>query len=115
MSDAITPFRCDIPQDVLDDLRERLRRTRFPDEVNDENWSYGTDLAYLKELCEYWREKFDWRQHDAGSNSAAPQLGQTFHSGSIEALQLGHAPDSDIMKHPTNFRTDSSNLYQPIA
>ena len=68
MSDAITPFRCDIPQDVLDDLRERLRRTRFPDEVNDENWSYGTDLAYLKELCEYWREKFDWRQQEAALN-----------------------------------------------
>jgi microsomal epoxide hydrolase len=68
MSDAIVPFRCEIPGDVLDDLRERLARTRFPDELNDDDWSYGTDLAYLRELCAYWRDKFDWRAQEAALN-----------------------------------------------
>lgn len=68
MSEAIVPFRCDVPERVLDDLRERLARTRFPDEVNDADWSYGTDLAYLKELCTYWRETFDWRAQEAALN-----------------------------------------------
>ena len=68
MSEAIVPFRCEIPESVLDDLRERLARTRFPDEVNDENWSYGTDLTYLKELCAHWRDKFDWRAQEAALN-----------------------------------------------
>ncbi|MFP6628597.1 MAG: epoxide hydrolase, partial [Myxococcota bacterium] len=69
MSEAIVPFRCEIPESVLDDLRERLARTRFPDEVNDENWSYGTDLSYLKELCAHWRDKFDWRAQEATLNA----------------------------------------------
>jgi microsomal epoxide hydrolase len=68
MSEAITPFRSEIPDAVLDDLRERLARTRFPDELNDADWSYGTDLTYLKELCTYWRDKFDWRAQEAELN-----------------------------------------------
>jgi len=58
---AIEPFRISIPDTVLDDLKQRLARTRFPDELNDAEWSYGTDLVYLKELVEYWRTRFDWR------------------------------------------------------
>jgi len=43
------------------DLRERLARTRWPDEIAGAGWEYGADLAYLRELCRYWREEFDWR------------------------------------------------------
>ncbi len=68
MSDAILPFEIQVPDAVLDDLRERLARTRFPDEVNDADWSYGTALAYLKELCDYWEKKFDWRKQEATLN-----------------------------------------------
>jgi microsomal epoxide hydrolase len=68
MSDAIQPFEIRIPDAVLDDLRERLARTRFPDEVNDDGWSYGTSLAYLRELCDYWEKKFDWRAEEAKLN-----------------------------------------------
>ena len=69
MSDEIQPFRIDVPDSVLDDLRERLARTRFPDEVNDDDWSYGTDLAYLRELVDYWKGPFDWRAQERAMNA----------------------------------------------
>ncbi|MBI1817335.1 MAG: epoxide hydrolase [Deltaproteobacteria bacterium] len=65
---AIEPFRINVPDHVLDDLKQRLARTRFPDEVNDADWSYGTDLAYLKELVEYWRTRYDWRAAERALN-----------------------------------------------
>jgi microsomal epoxide hydrolase len=68
MSEAIEPFEIQIPQDVLDDLAERLSRTRLPDAIEGSGWDYGTDRAYLEELCEYWREKFDWRAQEARLN-----------------------------------------------
>jgi epoxide hydrolase len=65
---AIEPFQINIPDAVLDDLKQRLAHTRFPDEVNDANWSYGTDLAYLKELIDYWRTRYDWRAAERALN-----------------------------------------------
>jgi len=62
------PFELAIRQDVLDDLRERLTRTRWPDEIVGEPWRYGTDLHYLKALCGYWRDCYDWHQHQATIN-----------------------------------------------
>jgi microsomal epoxide hydrolase len=64
MSDEIRPFRVEVSDAVLDDLRERLARTRWPDEIPDSGWGYGTNLAYLQELCDHWRTKFDWRVHE---------------------------------------------------
>jgi pimeloyl-ACP methyl ester carboxylesterase len=58
---TIEPFRINVPDTVLHDLQERLARTRFPDEINDDDWSYGTSLAYLQELVAYWRTRYDWR------------------------------------------------------
>ena len=53
---------------VLKDLQERLARTRLPDEVPDTGWEYGTNLAYMRELLDYWRTKYDWRKHEAELN-----------------------------------------------
>ena len=53
---------------MLDDLRERLARTRWPDQIPDSGWDYGTDLAYLQDLCEHWRTKFDWRAQEERFN-----------------------------------------------
>jgi pimeloyl-ACP methyl ester carboxylesterase len=64
----ITPFRIDIPQADLDDLADRLARTRWPNEVADAGWDYGFPLARLKELAEYWRTGYDWRAHEARLN-----------------------------------------------
>jgi len=65
----VEPFRIDVPQPVLDDLRDRLARTRWPDQVPDSGWDYGTDLAYMKELVAYWRDGFDWRKQERLLNS----------------------------------------------
>jgi len=59
--DAIVPFKIQVPDAVLSDLKERLARTRFPGEIAGSQWDYGTNLAYLKELVTYWRDRFDWR------------------------------------------------------
>ena len=64
----IRPFRVEVPQDDLDDLRERLARTRWADEVEGAGWDYGTSLGYLKELTDYWREGFDWRAQEEAIN-----------------------------------------------
>ncbi|EEP70138.1 epoxide hydrolase [Micromonospora sp. ATCC 39149] len=64
----IKPFRIDIPQADLDDLTDRLSRTRWPNEVADAGWDYGFPLARLKELAEYWRTGYDWREHEAKLN-----------------------------------------------
>jgi hypothetical protein len=66
--DEVRPFRIEIPQADLDDLNERLARTRFPDELPDVGWSRGVPLDYLKELAEYWRTSYDWREHEAKLN-----------------------------------------------
>jgi len=53
------PFRIAVPQATLDDLHARLARTRWPDEVADAGWEYGTNLDYLRSLVDYWRDDFD--------------------------------------------------------
>jgi pimeloyl-ACP methyl ester carboxylesterase len=64
----LQPFTINIPQLTLDDLRERLIRTRWPDEVDEANWDYGTNRAYLQELVHYWHDVFDWREQEAMLN-----------------------------------------------
>ena len=61
---ASRQFRVDIKEDVLTDLRERLKRTRWPDEIPGSGWDYGSNLAYVKELVDYWIEEFDWRKQE---------------------------------------------------
>ncbi|MDA1271919.1 MAG: epoxide hydrolase [Chloroflexi bacterium] len=66
---AVTPFKIEIPDAVLDDLTERLGRTRWPDEIPGSDWDYGTNLDYIKGLVEYWRTGFDWRKQERLINS----------------------------------------------
>lgn len=67
------PFVVDVPQQDLDDLSERLRRTRWPDALPGSGWSLGTELAYLQDLCGFWADGFDWRAAEARLN-AFPQF-----------------------------------------
>lgn len=69
----IQPFRIAVSDAVLHDLRERLRRTRFPDEIPGSEWGYGTSLAYMRELVTYWLDRYDWRASEAALN-ALPQF-----------------------------------------
>ena len=62
------PFQIDVPQTVLDDLGERLARTRWPNEVEGTAWDYGANLGYMKELVDYWQHQYDWRQHERNLN-----------------------------------------------
>ncbi len=68
---SIKPFKIDIPQATLDDLHQRLARTRWPDEIEDAGWDYGTNLEYLKDLANYWQHSFDWRAQEAILNGFA--------------------------------------------
>lgn len=61
-------FRIDVPATALEDLNRRLDTTRWPDEVANENWDYGTNLAYLQDLCRYWQSGFKWRDHERALN-----------------------------------------------
>ena len=58
-----------IPDQVLEDLRDRLARTRWPDDFANADWAYGTEVSYLRELIEYWSTAYDWRRHEAEMNA----------------------------------------------
>ena len=62
MTEAIEPFHLAIPQAELDDLRERLARTRWPERETVNDWSQGAPLEKVKALCDYWRTSYDWRR-----------------------------------------------------
>jgi pimeloyl-ACP methyl ester carboxylesterase len=66
---TIEEFRVDIPQADLDDLAERLARTRWPSSLPGQAWERGVPVGYLRELAEYWRNGFDWRAQEARLNS----------------------------------------------
>ena len=63
------PFEIAISDEVLADLRQRLSLTRWPDEMPGVGWDYGSNLDYIKELCEYWRTDFDWRAQEKKLNA----------------------------------------------
>jgi pimeloyl-ACP methyl ester carboxylesterase len=64
-----TPFQIHVAEEVLIDLRERLARTRWPDELPEAEWDYGTHLAYLQQLVSYWYEGYDWRAQECLLNT----------------------------------------------
>jgi hypothetical protein len=66
--DAIIPFKIHVTDAVLADLKQRLARARFADEIPEVGWDYGTNLAYLKELVTYWRDRYDWRAQERRLN-----------------------------------------------
>src|SRR4029453_8126969 len=71
MSDAVTRFRVEIPEADLRDLRGRLARTRWPEAETVEDWSQGVPLAYMRELCAYWADRYGWRATEARLNPLA--------------------------------------------
>ena len=68
MTDRTDPFAVAVADDVLVDLADRLRHTRWPDQLPETSWEYGTDLGYLQELCGYWADGFDWRAVESRIN-----------------------------------------------
>jgi pimeloyl-ACP methyl ester carboxylesterase len=68
MGDELVPFTVAVDDAVLDDLLERLARTRWPDQIPGTTWEYGAELASVQQLCEHWRTEFDWRAAEARLN-----------------------------------------------
>lgn len=68
MSDEILPFTIHVPDDDLDDLRRRLRTTRWPEPETVDDWTQGIPLSYTQEVCAYWADQYDWRSREAALN-----------------------------------------------
>jgi pimeloyl-ACP methyl ester carboxylesterase len=94
-AEAIRPFELHVAQPVLDDLRERLRDTRWPDAPPSGGWADGTDLDELRELCEYWRDEFDWRAVETRL-CETPQFTTTLDELSVHFLHA-RSPESDAL------------------
>jgi pimeloyl-ACP methyl ester carboxylesterase len=92
---SIQPFRIDIPEADLDDLRERLARTRWPSELPGVGWSRGVPRAYLQELAEYWRTGYNWRRHEARLNEL-PQYTTEIDCANVYFLHV-RSPEPDAL------------------
>jgi pimeloyl-ACP methyl ester carboxylesterase len=97
----IQPYTIDIDDNAIDDLRLRLARTRWQDEMPASGWSNGTDLAYLRQLVEYWLDGFDWRAQEARLNRLSHYQamidGKRIHF--VHARGEGNKPLPLIMTH----------------
>lgn len=93
---APRPFRLTVPDSAVEDLRERLAQTRWPDEPPLQPWSTGTSLEYMRELAEYWRTQFDWRALEARLNAfeqyTAPVEGIDLHFLHVKGRRKGATP-----------------------
>ncbi len=69
MSEEIVPFKVEVSDEVLEDLQQRLARTRFPQQIDGTEWDYGVEGGYVQDLVAYWRDGFDWRKQEALLNS----------------------------------------------
>lgn len=67
---SVEPFKISVPDAVLNDLRARLNRTRWPDQPEGAEWDYGTDTNFLQKICAYWADGFDWRAEEARLNAS---------------------------------------------
>ncbi|GAA2991665.1 epoxide hydrolase family protein [Streptosporangium longisporum] len=91
----VRPFRIDIPQPLLDDLKARLAGTRWPDELPGVGWSRGVPVAYLRDLAEYWRTGYDWREHEAALNRI-PQYVTVIDEQNVHFLHV-RSPEPDAV------------------
>jgi epoxide hydrolase len=95
MADELTPFRVEVPEGRLRDLRERLARTRWPEAETVSDWSQGVPLAWLQELCRYWADGYDWRATEARLNRL-PQFRTTLDGLGIHFLHV-RSPEPDAL------------------
>jgi len=116
--EAIIPFRIAIPQPAVDDLKDRLARTRWPDAVTDTGWTRGVPVSYLKDLAAHWQTRYDWRAHEAKLN-AHPQFttvidGQTVHFLHVRSPEPGATPLMLIHGWPGSF-VEFLDLIGPLS
>ena len=92
----VRPFRAHVPQEDVDDLRERLARTRLPGDLPGEGWSRGVPPDVVRDLVAHWLHRFDWRRAEAALNEV-PQVvttvvGQTLHALHVRSPEPGALP-----------------------
>lgn len=87
------PFRVDVAQADLDELADRLGRTRWPDQLPGVGWRYGVERDYLADLVEYWRTGYDWRVHEARLNQF-PQFTTVIDGQQVHFLHV-RSPEPD--------------------
>jgi microsomal epoxide hydrolase len=95
------PFSLQVPETALVELRERIARTRLPDQAPEPPWTYGTDVDYLRGLLGHWRDGFDWRAQEAALN-AFPQFRVRLHGIDLHFLHVpgeGPAPTPLLLSH----------------
>jgi len=92
---AVTPFRVEIPQRDLDDLQQRLARTRWPQAAPGAGWSRGVPRDYLEALVAYWRAGYDWRAQEAQLN-AVPQFTTAIDGQTVHFLHV-RSPEPDAL------------------
>jgi pimeloyl-ACP methyl ester carboxylesterase len=95
VDEQVRPFRIEVADEQLDDLQDRLARTRWPEELPGEGWSLGIPSDYLQELAEYWRMEYDWREHEARLNEL-PQFMTTIDGASLHFVHV-RSPEPDAM------------------
>ncbi|MBQ0797193.1 epoxide hydrolase [Zhongshania sp.] len=95
MDRAIKPFRVDIPQSQLDDLKARLANTRWPDAETVDDWSQGAPLNAVKSLCKYWQHSYDWRRCEQELN-AHPQFTTEIDGLDIHFLHIRSPHDNAL-------------------
>lgn len=104
---GIRPFRIDIPQADLDDLQERLARTRLPIAAPGDDWEYGTPNSYLRETVDYWKDGFDWRAQESRMNEVPHFLteidGQTIHFIHVPSAEKDATPLLLVHSYPGSF------------
>ncbi|MBF6569583.1 MAG: alpha/beta fold hydrolase [Candidatus Binataceae bacterium] len=89
----IEPFEIQVSSEVLDDLRERLARSRIPDAIAHSGWEYGADASYIAELVAYWRKQYDWRAAERELNALAQYRAPVRNHRIHFIHQRGHGPD----------------------
>jgi pimeloyl-ACP methyl ester carboxylesterase len=115
---TVVPFTIQIADEVLSDLQERLRQTRWPDEIDGAGWDYGTNLDYLQQLVAYWRDGYDWRAQERLLNHF-PQFQATVDGFRLHFLHLkgqGPRPLPLILSHgwPGSF-FEMCKVVEPLA
>ncbi|SFP04695.1 Pimeloyl-ACP methyl ester carboxylesterase [Amycolatopsis arida] len=95
MSEAVVPFRVEVPDAELADLRERLARTRWPEPEPVDGWSQGVPLDYLRDLCDHWARRYDWRRVEARLN-ALPQFRTELDGLGIHLVHV-RSPEPDAL------------------
>ena len=131
----VEPFRVDVDEATLADLRGRLARARFPSQVRNAGWAYGANVGYLRELVEYWLDAYDWRAQEAALNRFPHFLadvdGRKLHYIHARAardgaltLVLSHGWPGSVFEfhkviepltHPENFGGDAADAFHVIC